>query len=113
MTIPPGGRSYVRRNARDTAHGALARDGGVESETHRANVNDPVRLERMEMVDDLCSSLKRYLWHYTGMPLRKPQAYLVWRVSLFRVHRACGKWDPTAKVVRHVLMADATYCSLE
>lgn len=51
----------MRRNARDTAHGALARDGGVESEAHRANVNDPVRLERMEMMHDLCSRLKPYL----------------------------------------------------
>lgn len=74
MTIPPGGRSYVRRNARDTAHGALARDGGFESEAHRANVNDPVRLERMEMMDDLCSRLKPYLWRYTGMSLQTPAA---------------------------------------
>ena len=109
MTIPPGRRSYVRRNARDTAHGALARDGGVESEAHRANVNDPVRLERMEIVNDLRSRLKRCLWRYSGMPLWNPQPYLVWRVNLFRVHRACCKWDPTARVVRHVLMADATY----
>lgn len=72
MTIPPDGRSYVRRNARDTARGALARDGGVESEAHGANANDPVRLERMEMMDDLCSRLKPYLWRYTGMSLQNP-----------------------------------------
>lgn len=75
MTIPPGGRSYVRRNARDTAHGALARDDGVKSEAHRANVNDPVRLERTEIVNDLCSRLKRCLWRYSRMSPRNTQAH--------------------------------------
>ena len=39
----------------ERAHNALVRDGGLEIEAHRANVNDPVYLERMEMVKDLCS----------------------------------------------------------
>lgn len=45
----------------ERAHGALVREGGLESEAHRADVNDPVYLERMVMVNDLCSWLKRYL----------------------------------------------------
>lgn len=112
MTIPPGGRSYVRRNARDTAHGALARDGGVESEAHGANVNDPVRLERMEIVNDLCSRLKRCLWRYLGISPRNTPAHPDWRIGLFRVQQACGRWDPTARVVRHIPMTDATHHSL-
>lgn len=43
----------------ERAHGALVRDGGLESEAHRADVDNPVYLERMEMVNDLCASLKR------------------------------------------------------
>lgn len=39
----------------ERAHNALAREGGLESEAHRADVNDPVYLERMEMANDLCS----------------------------------------------------------
>ena len=46
----------------ERTHGALVREGGLESDTHRAEVNDPVCLDRMEMVIDLCSWLKRYLW---------------------------------------------------
>ena len=42
-------------NNPERAHNALVRDGGLEIEAHRANVNDPVYLERMEMVKDLCS----------------------------------------------------------
>lgn len=52
----------------ERAHGVLVRDGGLESEAHRAEVNDPVYLERMEMVNDLCSWLKRYLWRFTEIP---------------------------------------------
>lgn len=112
MAIPPDRRSYVRRNARDTAYGAPARDGGVESEAHGANVNDPVRLERMEIVYDLCSRLKRCLWRYLGMSPRNTPAHPDWRIGLFRVQQACGRWDPTARVVRHIPMTDATYHSL-
>lgn len=64
----------------EKAHNALARDGGLESEAHRADVNDPVYLERMEMANDLCSWLKRYLWCFTGMLPRNLQAYLDWYV---------------------------------
>lgn len=41
----------------ERAHGALVREGGLESEMHRADANNPVYLERMEMVNDLCSWL--------------------------------------------------------
>lgn len=44
-----------------------AGQGGLESEAHRADVSDPIYLERMEIVNDLCSWLKRYLWRFTGM----------------------------------------------
>ena len=40
------------------------------------------------------------------------QAYPDWYVYLFRVNQARDRWDPTARVVRHNLMADATYRSL-
>ena len=39
----------------ERAHGVLVREGGLDSEAHRADANDPVYLERMEMVNDLCS----------------------------------------------------------
>lgn len=84
----------------ERAHGMLVREGGLESEAHRADV------------DDLCSSLKRYLWRFTVMTLRNLQPHLDWYVYLFRVNQARDRWDPTARVVRHILMAEATYRSL-
>ena len=65
----------------ERTHGALVREGGLESEAHRADVNDPVYLERMEMANDLGSRLKRYLWRFMGMSSRKLQAYLDWYVT--------------------------------
>ena len=96
----------------EKAHNALVRDGGLESEARKADVNEPVYLERMEMVNGPCSWLKRYLWRFTGMSPRKHQAYLDWYVYLFRIDQTSDRWDPTARVVRHILMADATYRSL-
>lgn len=43
---------------------------------------------------------------------RNLQAYLDWYVYLFRVNQARDRLDQTARVVRHILMADATCRSL-
>ena len=96
----------------ERAHSVLVMDGGLESEAHRADMNDPVYLERIEMVNDLCSRLKRYLWRFAGMSPRNLQAYLDWYAYLFWVNQARDRWDPTARAVRHIPMADATYRSL-
>ena len=96
----------------ERAYNTLFKDGGLESEAHRADVSDPVYLERMEMVNDLCSWLKRHLRRFTGMSPRNLQAYLDWYAWRFRVNQARDRWDPTARVVRHILMADASYHSL-
>lgn len=55
-------------------------------------MNDPVYLERMEIVNDLCSWPKRYLWRFAGMSPRNLQAYLDWWVHLFRVNQARDRW---------------------
>lgn len=81
----------------ERARGALVRDGGLESEAHRADVDNPVYLERMEMANDLCASLKRCLWRFTGMSRRNLQAYLDWHVNLFRVNQARDRWGPDCR----------------
>ena len=96
----------------ERAHNTLVRNGGIECEGYSADVNDPVYLERMEMANDLCSWLKRYLWRFTRMSLKNLQAYLDRYVYLFRINQARDRWDPTVRVERHILMADATYRSL-
>ena len=93
----------------ERAHRVLVRGGGLGSEAHGADVNDPAYLERMETVNDLCSWLKRYLWRFTGMSPRNLQVYLDCYVYLFRVSQACDIWGPTERVARHILVDDVTY----
>ena len=61
------------------------------------------------MANDLGSWLKRCLWRFTGMDPANLQSYLNWFVYLFRVRQAEDIWPKTARVVRHLLVPDATY----
>ena len=74
-------------------------------------MSDPVYLEWMKMVNELCFWLKCYLWRFTGMLPRNLQANLDWYAYLFRVNQARDRWGLTLRLVRHILMADTTYCS--
>ena len=56
--------------------------------------------------------LKRYLCCFTEISSRDLESYLDWCICLFRANQARNRWDPPARVVRHILMADATYRSL-
>lgn len=96
---------------RERAHGGLVSDLGAVSEAYKADVRDPEYLEQMALVNNLCSWLKRYLWRFTGMSMSDMQSYLNWYVYLFRVNQAKDRWDPTARVVHHMLMSDATFRS--
>lgn len=71
-----------------TAHNGVIADKGCASEAYKADVGDPAYLEAMEMVNNLSSWLKRYLWRFTGMDPANPRSYLDWFVYLFRVRRA-------------------------
>ncbi len=96
---------------RERAHNGIIRDAGAVSESYKADVNDPEYLESMELVNNLCSWLKRYLWRFTGMSMSNMQSYLNWYVYLFRVNQAKDRWPETARVVRHMMMSDATFRS--
>ena len=57
----------------------------------------------MELVNNLCSWLRRYLFRFPGMKKSNLQSYLNWFVYLFRVRRDEEKWPKTARVLRHLL----------
>ena len=94
---------------KERAHNGVIADRKCSSEAYKADVTDPVYLEEMAMVNNLSSWLKRCLWRFTGMDPSNLQSYLDWFVYLFRVRQAEEKWPKTARVVRHLMMADATY----
>lgn len=97
---------------REKAHGALVRAAGCTDEAYKTDVRDPVYLECLEMVNNLCSWIKRYLWRFTGMSMSNLQSYLNWYVYLFRVNQASDRWPETERVARHLLMVDASFRSL-
>lgn len=94
---------------KEKAHNALIKAAKCTDEAHKADVRDPVYLECMAMVNNLCSWLKRYLWRFTGMDPANLQSYLNWYVYMFRVNQAREKWPRAERVVRHLLMADACF----
>ena len=96
---------------RERAHDVLVKAVKGTHEAYKADVRDPVYLERVAMVNNLCSWIKRYLWRFTGMGMKYLQSYLNWYVYLFRVKQASERWPETARVVRHLLMADARFRS--
>lgn len=96
---------------KEKSHNGLIRAAKCVSEPYKADVRDPVYLAQLAMVNDLCSWLKRYLWRFTGMSMSNMQSYLNWYVYLFRVNQARDRWPETERVVRHLLMTDATFRS--
>ena len=96
---------------KEKAHNALVKAVKGTHEAYKADVRDPVYLEQLAMVNNLCSWLKRYLWRFTGMEMKYLQSYLNWYVYLFRVNQAADRWPETERVIRHLLMTDATFRS--
>lgn len=96
---------------RERARNALAKAIKGTHEACKADVNDPVYIGRVAMVNSLCSWTKRYLWRFTGMEMKHLQSCLNWYVHLFRVKQASERWPETARVVRHLMLADARFRS--
>ena len=92
-------------------YNALVRAVRGTHEAYKADVRDPVHLERVAMVNNLCSWLKRCLWRFTGMEMRNLQSYLNWYDYLFRVKQAGERWPEIARVVRHLLMTETRFRS--
>lgn len=95
----------------ERAHKSLVKAARCTDEAYKANVEDPVYLECMELVNNLCSWIKRFLWHHAGMKSENLQSYLNWFVYLFRVKRDDERWPKMERVIRHLFMSDAHYRS--
>ena len=97
---------------KERSHPALVKAAKCEDEAYKADVNDPGYLEAMQLVNNLCSWLRRYLFRFPGMRKANLQSYLNWFVYLYRVRRDEEKWPKTARVLRHLLMSDSHYRSV-
>ena len=92
---------------KERSHPALVKAAKCTDGSCKADVSDPACLEAMELVNSLCSWLRRYLFRFPGMKKANLQSYLNWFVYLFRVRRDEGKWPKAARVLRHLLMSDS------
>lgn len=63
----------------------------------------------MGLVNNLRSWLKHCLWRFTGMDPENLQSHLNLYVYFFRVKRDDEMWPKIARVVRHLLMAEARF----
>jgi hypothetical protein len=54
----------------------------------------------MELVNNLCSWLKRYLWRFTGMSMSNMQSYLNWYRLLHTVLRVTNGSPKGSKTAR-------------
>ena len=96
---------------KERSHPALVKAAKCTDGSYEADVADPAYLEAMELVNSLCSWLRRYLFRFPGMKKANLQSCLNWFVHLFRVRRDEGKWPKAARVLRHLLMSDSHYRS--
>lgn len=96
---------------KEKSHKALVKAAKCTDESYRADTEDPAYLEAMELVNNLCSWLRRYLFRFPGMKKENLQSYLNWFVYLFRVKRDEEKWPKTERVLRHLLITDSRYRS--
>lgn len=96
---------------KERSHQALVKAAKCTDEAYKADIGDPVYLEAMELANNLCSWLRRYLFRFPGMKKSNLQSYLNWFVYVFRVRRDEEKWPKTARVLRHLLMTDSYYRS--
>jgi transposase-like protein len=95
----------------EKAHRSLVKAAKCTDEPYRADIKDPAYLKNMELINSLCSWIKRYLWRYTGMKSENLQSYLNWFVYLFRVKRDDERWPKVERVIRHLLMSNSYYRS--
>ncbi len=81
----------------ERSHPALVKAAKCADEAYEADVADPAYLEAMELVNNLCSWLRRYLFRFPGMKKANLQSYLNWFVvSLPRPPRR-GEMDQNCK----------------
>ena len=93
----------------EKAHNALVKKLKLVDERYKANTADPVYLEQMELVNHLCSWIRRYVDRFACMKSDNLQAYLDWFIYLHRVHRDEEKWPVEERVVRHLALSNCIY----
>lgn len=88
----------------DHSHYKLIKELNCSEEFYKANSNDPLYLEHMRLINNMCGWLKRYIWRFIGMDINNLQSYLNWFIYIHRVNEYKDKWPKTTRILRHLLL---------
>ena len=93
----------------NAAHNQLIAKADCISEVYIADTDNPEYIKHMQLVNNLCGWLQRYLYKVMGMKMDNLQSYLNWFVYLFRIKRDDEKYPKVERVIRHLLLTDTYY----
>lgn len=93
----------------ERSHDKLIQYCRCTEEFYKANTKDPEYLKHMNLLNNLCAWIKRYLFKYIGMKIDNLQTYLNWYVYLFRVKRDNEKYPEIERVIRHLVLSEEEF----
>lgn len=93
----------------DHSHYKLIEELHAKEEFYKANTNSKEYLEHMELVNSMCSWIKRYIWRFTSMRVENLQSYLNWFIYLQRVKKQQDKWGKSPRIMRHLLLNESKF----
>lgn len=93
----------------EKAHNKLIRELNLKSEVYKANTKDSSYFEKMGLINNMCSWIKRYIWRFIGMDVENLQTYLNWFIYLQRCKRDNDKWPKSERILRHLILERTRY----
>lgn len=93
----------------DHSHYELISLLNCKEEFYKAIKTDSEYLEKMKLVNNMCSWLKRYLYRFTSMRIENLQSYLNWFIYLQRVKKYSDVWPKNTRILRHLLLNESKF----
>ena len=91
------------------SHYKLIEELNVKEEFYKADTKSKEYLEHMELINNMCSWLKHYIYKFTSMRVENLQSYLNWFIYLQRVKKQQDKWEKSSRIMRHLLLDDSKF----
>lgn len=93
----------------DFSHMKLINDKKCKEEFLKANIKDIEYQEKMALINNMCSWLKRYIHKFTGMDIQNLQSYLNWFIYLQKVKSQDEIYPKNERILRHLLLSKGNY----
>ena len=93
----------------DHSHQQLIDELNCTDEIYKANIKDKEYIKNMALINNMCSWLKRYIFHFTSMRVENLQSYLNWFIYSQRVKKQNDKWEKSSRIMRHLLLNESRF----